>query len=74
MLPGAYSCETNSFGSDHTEQDRPNKSERGEDGYYVNPAGEIHVYVSPLVELAPRLPAGRSRGKRNISRKSKAAA
>jgi hypothetical protein len=40
------------LGSDHSEQDCANKSKRGEDGYYVNPAGEIHV-TSPLrFELA----------------------
>jgi hypothetical protein len=30
------------LGSEHPEQDRPNKSKRGEDGQYVNPAGEKH--------------------------------
>jgi hypothetical protein len=74
MLPGAQSCENESFGSDHSEQDRANKSKRGEDGYYVNPAGEIHL-TSPLWLSLPQgcQPAG-PEGSGKIIRKSKAAA
>jgi hypothetical protein len=39
------------IGSEHAEQDRPDESERSEDGKYVNPTGEKHFEVSPLVCL-----------------------
>jgi len=53
------------LGSEHSEQDRPDESERSEDRENVNPMGEKHSEVSPLVALAVRLPVGGSRGKQN---------
>jgi hypothetical protein len=61
-------------GSDHSEQDRSDESERSEDRQYVNPAGEKHLQ-SPLWLRQSRgcQPAGRG-GSGKISLKLKAAA
>lgn len=53
-FPMPRPVKTESGCSDHSEQDRAYECEGSEDGEDVNPAGEIHVKVSPLVALVPK--------------------